>query len=93
MVSDVSVHLLLLLYLDGAAIADEVKGDAVTTNEANVDEDRMRLRRVDKARRVVALRLIDDIIITYLFLCLSVVADFSSRVSYPSIPEGVIIYV
>ena len=61
MVSDVSVHLLLLLlYLDGA-VADEVKGDAVTTNKANVDEDRMRLRRVVIARRVVALRLIDDI--------------------------------
>ena len=65
MVSVVSVHLLLsLLYLDGAAIVDEVNGDtAVTANEANVDEDRMRLRRVDIARRVVALRLIDDIII------------------------------
>jgi len=65
MVSVVSVHLLLLLlYLDGAAIVDEVNGDtAVTANEANVDEDRMRLRRVDIARRVVALRLIDDIIL------------------------------
>ena len=61
--------LLLLLYLDGAAIAEyEVKGDAVITNEANVDEDRMRLRRLDIARRVVALRLIDDIIMYYLFL-------------------------
>ena len=55
--------LLLLLYLNGAAIAEEVKEDAVTTNAANVDEDRMRLRRVDIARRVVALHLIDDIII------------------------------
>ena len=65
MVNDVSVVHLLLLYLDdisGATIADEVKGDAVTTNEANADEDRMRLRRVDIARRVVALRLIDSII-------------------------------
>ena len=37
-------------------------------NEANVDEDRMRLRCVvDIARRVVALRLIDDIIIFFVF--------------------------
>ena len=79
MVSDISVHF-------GAAIADEVKGDAVITNEANVDEDRMRLRRVDIARRVVALRLIDNII-SCLFLCWSVSTSHPENL-YPSIPEG-----
>lgn len=82
------MHLLLLLLYIGAAIAEyEVKGDAVITNEANVDEDRMRLRRVDIARRVVALRLIDDIIMYLSFLCWSV------ENLYPSIPQGVIIFV
>jgi len=90
MVNDVSVH--LLLYLDGAAIADEVKGDAVTTNEANVDEDRMRLRRVDIARRVVALRLIDDIIIScYLFVC--EIRDLIPKIFTPQSLKGAIIYV
>lgn len=38
-------------------IAEDEKGVATTAREASVDDDRMRLRRVEAARRAVALRL------------------------------------
>jgi hypothetical protein len=50
------------LYLDdGDVTAAAVKGDTETASEANVEADRKRLRRVERARRrVVVLRPIMD---------------------------------
>ena len=62
-----SVSEVLYLFVVRGVAAKVENGDATMTNDANVDVDRMKLRRVDIAKRVVALRLIllNSIIISY----------------------------
>lgn len=47
----------VLYFNDGAGKADDENGVATIAKEASVEEDRIKLRRVEMARRVVALRL------------------------------------